>query len=124
MFTKLILILLILLRIPLTNEMMRKLRVRYNIGSLLVISNMLWSAMCAAVFCGVLWYFAHGDDVFRPWSLFMILWTSIWGPSLAANLYYNLLLFHVTCYMFGMRLDKVNKNLFNFIFIILINLLK
>lgn len=91
--------------------MISKLRLRHKLAVLNVFSAVFWSGCCGIVFSGVLWYFKHGNNVFHPWSIAVTILACAWGANVASNVYYSFALFHLTCYMIGLRLSAFQLSL-------------
>lgn len=86
---------------------MRKLRIRYNLGAICVVFFGFWGSLCALAFCGVMWYLYFGFVPFtQKWTYVMLTHTMVWGFMCPFILCYQFLLLHITCYMFGLRLDR------------------
>lgn len=87
-------------------------RVRYNLGAISILYFAMWGCLCATAFAVLMWYIHFGDQAFaNRWVYVMMVHTIVWGFLCPYQICYLFLLFHVTCYMFGLQLDRFHRDI-------------
>lgn len=93
-------------RIDLTPSETRRLRIRYNFFAFVALLIGCWSGACAFTFSIVIWYIKFGAKAFTIWNLLMTLHSILFAFLTAYNFNLQFVVMHVTCFMFGIQLDR------------------